>query len=149
VRRVVEGARRLSRHQGVRFLALGGFAAAVNWLVRFPLSLFLPFEWAVFFAYMIGMSVGFTLYPRYVFPGSDRPVTHQLLLFVLINLLGAVVVLAVSYVLLAAQSGFAYPLFIKQGLAHGLAIGVGALANFFGHKTVTFRVRDRDAGARA
>ena len=30
--------------QSVRFLFAGGFAAGVNWLVRFPLSLILPFE---------------------------------------------------------------------------------------------------------
>ncbi|QKP78770.1 GtrA family protein [Methyloligella sp. GL2] len=132
---------KVSQHQGVRFLALGGFAALVNWLVRFPLSLIMPFEAAVFVAYCIGMSVGFTLYPRYVFPGSDRPVTHQLAIFVAVNLAGAGVVLVVSYLLLQAQSAFPYPLFIKEGLAHGFAIGVGAVANFFGHKTLTFRVR--------
>lgn len=136
-------AHRVSQHQGVRFLALGGFAAAVNWLVRFPLSMVMPFGAAVFAAYAIGMSVGFALYPRYVFPGSDRPVAQQLVIFVLVNLAGALVVLIVSMALLAAQAGLSYPLFVKQGLAHGIAIGVGALANFFGHKTLTFRTNTR------
>jgi putative flippase GtrA len=141
VKRIVDLSVRLSQHQGVRFLALGGFAAAVNWLVRFPLSLFMPFEAAVFFAYAIGMSVGFALYGRYVFPGSDRPVGQQMAIFIAVNLAGAAIVLAVSYLLLRLQAGYGYPLFVKEGLAHGLAIGVGAVANFFGHKTITFRIR--------
>jgi putative flippase GtrA len=147
VKRAVDLSRKLGRHQGVRFLALGGFAALVNWLVRFPLSLVLPFEWAVFVAYVIGMSVGFTLYPRYVFPGSDRPVLHQLVIFIAVNLAGAGVVVVVSYLLLQLLAGLACPLFVKQGLAHGLAIGVGAVANFFGHKTLTFRVRKTNVPA--
>lgn len=147
MRRLIHVTKRLSRHQGVRFLALGGFAAAVNWLVRFPLSLIMPFEAAVLVAYAIGMSVGFSLYPRFVFPGSDRPVSQQIVIFIVVNLAGAAVVVAVSYLLLLAQSGFGYPLIVKQGLAHGLAIGAGALANFFGHKKITFRVPPPQNGA--
>lgn len=138
--RAVQLSRKLAQHQGVRFIALGGFAAAVNWLVRFPLSLVMSFEAAVFVAYVIGMSVGFALYPRYVFPGSDRPVRQQVVIFLIVNLAGAGVVLLAAFVLLRLQAPFSYPLFIKQGLAHGLAIGIGAVANFFGHKKITFRV---------
>lgn len=141
-----DGLARIFAHQGMRFLALGGFAAAVNWLVRFPLSLFLPFEAAVFVAYMIGMSVGFHLYRRYVFPGSTRPVVQQTLLFLGVNLIGALVVLGVSTALLWAQGDLSIPLFAKEGLAHGLAIGVGAFANFVGHKYVTFATEHKDSG---
>jgi hypothetical protein len=28
--------------------------------------------------------------------------------------------------------------FIREGLAHGLAIGLGSVVNFIGHKTLTF-----------
>ena len=40
----------LALPQIVRFLLLGGLAAAINWLVRFPMSLALPFPAAVFLA---------------------------------------------------------------------------------------------------
>ncbi len=65
---LIDRGRLLANNQVVRFLFLGGFAAAVNWLIRFPLSLFLPLSAAVAVAYLIGMSVGFTLYRTYVFP---------------------------------------------------------------------------------
>ncbi len=123
--------------QVVRFLALGGLAAAINWVARFPLSLVMPFEAAVVAAYAIGMTAGFTLYRRYVFPGSDRPLMQQTAIFLAVNLAGAVIVLGVATGLLALLPGH-LPLAAREGLAHGLAIGVGAVFNFFGHKLLTF-----------
>ena len=124
--------------QSVRFLLLGGLAAAINWLVRFPLSAVLPFDLAVVAAYAIGMSAGFVLYRRHVFPGSSRPVVEQGLIFLVVNLIGAVVVLGLTWLFLALLSGLDWPLVVRQGLAHGLAIGLGAVVNYFGHKTITF-----------
>src|SRR5688572_510963 len=123
--------------QSIRFLLLGGLAAAINWLVRFPLSAFMPFDYAVVVAYLIGMSAGFTLYRTYVFPGSTRSLTEQSLLFLAVNLFGAVVVLGLTWLFLSLLANTGWPSFINEGLAHGLAIGFGAIANFFGHKTVT------------
>lgn len=125
--------------QVARFLLLGGLAAAVNWLVRFPLSALMPFEAAVLVAYAIGMSVGFTLYRTYVFPGSDRNLVGQTVIFLAVNLVGAVVVMAIAAGLLALMQPMAWPDSVKEGLAHGFAIGVGAVVNFLGHKLLTFR----------
>jgi putative flippase GtrA len=122
----------------IRFLLLGGLAAAINWLARFPLSAILPFEVAVAAAYVIGMSAGFVLYRRYVFPGSTRPLGEQSLMFLGVNLFGAVVVLALTSLFLSLLSVTGWPLAIREGLAHGAAIGFGAIANFYGHKTITF-----------
>lgn len=132
----------LAGNQIVRFLALGGFAAAVNWLVRFPLSAVLPMGLAIVCAYVVGMTVGFTLYRKYVFPGSSRPIVEQSLIFLAVNLVGAGVVLALTYALIEAQAGFSYPDFVREGLAHGLAIGIGSVVNFIGHKTLTFRLKN-------
>lgn len=125
--------------QVVRFLLLGGLAAAVNWLIRFPLSAMMPFEAAVLVAYVIGMSVGFTLYRRYVFPGSTRPIIEQTLTFLGVNLVGAVVVMVIANALLGLLAPLGWPDFIVEGGAHGVAIGIGAVVNFFGHKLITFR----------
>ena len=125
--------------QVARFLLLGGFAAAVNWLVRFPLSAVMSFEAAVLVAYAIGMSVGFTLYRTYVFPGSDRKLVEQTITFLAVNVAGAVVVMATAAALLALMQAPDWPDYIKEGLAHGFAIGVGAVVNFLGHKLLTFR----------
>lgn len=132
----------LADNQIVRFLALGGFAAAVNWLVRFPLSAVLPMSLAIVLAYVIGMTVGFTLYRRYVFPGSTRPIVEQSLIFLAVNLVGALVVLGLTHALIEAQAGLAWPAFVREGLAHGFAIGIGSVVNFIGHKTLTFRLKN-------
>ena len=42
-------------HRALRYLACGGFAAAVNWGSRFGWSLLLPFRLAVIAAYATGM----------------------------------------------------------------------------------------------
>jgi len=44
----------------------GGLAAAINWLVRFPLSAVMPLNLAVVLAYLIGMSSGFLLYRPFI-----------------------------------------------------------------------------------
>jgi len=126
--------------QIVRFLLLGGLAAAINWLARFPLSLVLPFPAAVFVAYLIGMSAGFTLYRAYVFLNSRQPVPLQVILFLIVNALGAVVVMAVSLTLLDHLLPAIGWSVLPEAVAHGTAIGVGAVAIFFGHKYLSFRV---------
>jgi len=124
--------------QILRFLALGGFAALVNWAVRFPLSLVMPFPAAVAVAYAIGMSVGFSLYRRHVFPGAGKPLAYQATMFVTVNLVTAMLVMAVATSLVAAPFLEPLPLQMREGLAHGVAIGLGAVVNFIGHKLLTF-----------
>lgn len=128
--------------QSVRFLLAGGFAALVNWLVRFPLSVFLPFPAAVALATVIGMTVGFVTYRHFVFPGSNRALAHQLRDFVLINLFSMGVVTAVAVL-------FADSIFPRMGMAwhaeamaHAIGIAVGAVTNFYGHRIFSFRQRD-------
>lgn len=138
---------------GGRFLVAGGLAAAVNWLVRFPLSLWMPFESAVALAYAIGMSVGFTLYRTWVFPGSPLSVWVQLGRFLGVNAAGALVVLATSVALAALLSGVGSPRWIAEGLGHGFGIAVGALVSFVGHRALTFAgrptaLRPQPAGVR-
>lgn len=130
---------RLMESQVFRFLLLGGTAAAINWLARFPLSLVLPLSWAVLVAYMIGMSAGFVLYRSYVFQNSSRRGTQQIVDFVAVNALSAVLVLGLTWLFLSMMPSEAAPVELREGLAHGLAIGCGAVSNFFGHKLLTFR----------
>ena len=133
--------------QVVRFLLLGGLAAAINWLVRFPLSLAMPFPAAVFVAYLIGMTAGFTLYRAYVFPGSPLPVGLQVTLFLAVNAAGAAIVLGVSLGLLHGLFPALGMTFQPEAIAHGLGIGVGAAANFLGHKYLTFRIKQAGPAA--
>lgn len=130
--------------QVMRFLLLGGLAAAINWLVRFPLSLLMPFPAAVFVAYLIGMGAGFTLYRAFVFPGSTLPVPVQVATFLTVNVLGAGVVLGVSLALLHHLLPMVGWTFMPEALAHGVGIAAGAAANFVGHKHLSFRITRPD-----
>lgn len=124
----------------ILFVALGGCAAAINWLSRFPLGTVLPFSAAVIAAYMVGMAVAFTLFSRYVFPASPRPFAEQVKFFVLVNLAGVLQVWLVSL-------GLAYHVFpwigfsgaLAEPVAHGIAIGVPTISSYFGHRFLTFR----------
>lgn len=127
--------------QSARFLLAGGFAAGVNWLVRFPLSALMPFPAAVAAAAVIGMAVGFVTYRTFVFQGSSRRIHEQLRDFVLVN---AVTMLAVTIaatfirdaLLLVMPSAFA------EAIGHALAIMLGAVLNYFAHGAITFQVKD-------
>ena len=66
-----------ARRQFFCFLLLGALAASINWLMRFPLSRFMPFEIAVMAAYLLGMAVGYLLYKHYVFPGGQTPLARR------------------------------------------------------------------------
>ncbi len=124
--------------QSLRFLLAGGFAAFVNWVVRFPLSLVMPFAPAVALANIIGMVVGFVIYRRYVFPGSRREFSHQVRDFIIVNLLSMIVVVAVSVIFadhLLPMMGLAWH---TEAIAHAIGIAAGAVSNFFGHRQFSF-----------
>jgi putative flippase GtrA len=121
------------------FVMLGACAAAVNWLSRFPLEHFMTFSAAVIVAYMVGMVVAFTLFSRYVFPASPRPLHDQIKFFVLVNIAGIIQVWAVSMGLLY----YAFPALrfvgpLAEPVAHGLAICAPTISSYFGHKLLTF-----------
>ncbi|WP_342152120.1 GtrA family protein [Methylorubrum sp. SB2] len=124
-----------------RFLIAGGSAAAINWGARILLSLALPFEAALIVAYAIGMGAGFWLYRRFVFRGAGAgSVRGQLPVFLAVNMVGMGVVLAVSAGLVAALGVVmpGLPLPVAEALGHGVGIAVGAVANYFGHRLLTF-----------
>ncbi len=125
--------------QGVRFLLVGGFAALVNWLVRFPLSLFLPFAAAVATATAIGMVVGFVLYRHLVFPGSQRALGDQLRDFILINLVSMGIVTFVAVVFEDRVLPLIGVTWHAEAIAHAIGIAAGALSNFYGHRHHSFR----------
>ena len=131
-----------------RFLVAGGLASGLNWLVRFPLSAVLPFVPSVALAYALGMSVGFVLYRSWVFPGSTLPLGQQLMRFVFVNLGGLAAVVLGAKAVLAALSctGFA-AVGPAEAVAHALAIVLGALVNFAGHRALTFARRPGRSGA--
>ncbi len=136
----------------VRFLVAGGSAAAINWLARIALSQVMPFEAALLVAYTIGMAVGFWLYRVFVFRKAAGPIRGQIAVFLAVNAVGAVVVLAVSSLVIALAGAVlpGVPAGVAEAIGHGLGIGVGAVTNYVGHRLLTFgaasRLRTAEAG---
>lgn len=129
----------LLRDERFRFLLAGGSAALLNWLIRFPLSMFMPYAAAVTAATAIGMVAGFVLYKNLVFQGSTRSLWLQIRDFIGVNIVAGVVTVLSALIL---SSGPWWPDAYKHlapGASHMAGIGIGAVVNFFGHKLFTFR----------
>ncbi len=122
----------------LRYLALGGLAAGVNWGSRFAWGVVLPFWAAVIAAYATGMVVAFLLFRTFVFPGSIRPLHEQVRNFVLVNLLGLAQTWALSLLLvhwLLPRIGWTFQ---PEAAAHAAAIVAPTLTSWFGHRYLTF-----------
>ncbi|CAO4175810.1 GtrA family protein [Methylorubrum aminovorans] len=134
-------------HEVVRFLIAGGTATAINWLARIPLSLVMPFEAALLAAYGLGMVASFWLYRAFVFRVARGSLRGQVFLFLAVNAVGAGVVLAVSTALLDGLTALLPDLArsIAEALAHGVGIASGAVANYLGHRLLTFASGARPA----
>ena len=121
-----------------RFLAARSIASAVNWLVRFPLELVMPFAAAVLAALVVGMTSGFLLYDRWVFPGSSRALLSKIRDFLAVNIASQSVMFVVSVgtreLLLHAD----WSSTLAGAAAHLFGIACGALLSFFGHRSITF-----------
>lgn len=124
-----------------RFLIAGSAAALVNWLIRFPLELAMPFAAAVLAAMAIGMVCGFLLYDRWVFPGSTRTLRAKIRDFIAVNLASqaAMFVLSVGTRELLLLADWSTTL--AGAAAHLFGIACGAIVSFLGHRTITFGAR--------
>lgn len=124
--------------QFLRFLALGGLAAAVNFGSRFAWSLIAPFEAAVLLAYATGMVTAFLLFRAFVFPTSPVPLGQQLRNFVLVNLLG----IALTWTTAMLLDHLVFPAigfrFHAEAVAHAMAIAVPVFTSWVGHRRFTF-----------
>ncbi len=128
----------------IRFLLAGGTAAGINWLVRFPLSAILPFAVAVLIATLIGMIFGFFSYKYFVFGASPKPVWRQVLDFVSVNLVGALVTVLVSVGLRDLPPWPAGWMPAIDALAHAGGIAIAAVVNYLGHRHITFSAVARE-----
>lgn len=129
----------LLKDERIRFLLAGGSAAFLNWVIRFPLSMIMPYAAAVTAATAIGMVAGFMLYRSLVFQGSTRPLWLQIRDFIGVNIVAGVVTVLTA---VALSKGPWWPkayLDLAPGISHMAGIGIGAVVNFFGHKIFTFR----------
>ena len=120
------------------FLIVGGLAAFFNWLSRIILSFWLPFSYAVIFAYGVGMTVAFVLNAIFVFKNSVEPLKNQIISFAIINLAFLPVVWFSSIMLnnyLISLNFIKYP----KEIAHGLAVCLPPLVTFLLYKFFAFK----------
>lgn len=132
--------RRLIGNQKVRFLLAGGSAAIINWLARFPLSLVFPYSIAVFGALAIGMTYGFIIYRQWAFGSTgERWILLEVRDFVAVNAAGGAVTILVALAANWTLHGLGVPPIAAESGGHAMGIGFGAVVNYIGHKTFTFR----------
>ena len=125
----------------LRYLALGGLAAAVNFGSRFAWNQIMPFGAAVACAYVTGMVVAFILFRAFVFPGSTTPVHAQVRNFVLVNMLGVAQIWIIALLLvdkLAPAIGWTFQ---THAIGHAVAIAAPTVTSWFGHRYLTFAHR--------
>ena len=123
----------------VRFLIAGGSASALNWLLRIGLSVFTPFGAAVVLAQIAGMIAGFLMYRLWVFRGARTSLATQLIGFVIVNGVTLIVVFFAALAGRALLLQMGAPVMLAEGTAHAIAIGLGAVTNFLGHREISFR----------
>lgn len=117
---------------------MGGLAALLHWLARILLSLVMPYGWAVFIAYGVGMAIAFALNSLYVFPASDKPVQKQARDFLAINLAFLPVVWFAAMQLNTMLISLGVERYSEE-MAHAVAISFPVMATFLLYKFFAFR----------
>lgn len=130
--------RRLLAHQFLRFLIVGGLAAAVNIGSRFAFSTAMSYGWAVLAAYLCGMVTAWALSRAFVFERSGAGWRRELLRFGLVNLVAAAQVWLIALALkdfVFPALGFAWH---PEAVAHVIGVAVPVFTSYLGHKHFSF-----------
>jgi putative flippase GtrA len=129
------------RREFIRFVAVGGLAAAMNIGARYAINLMTSFEVAVIVAYVIGMVTAFVLSKRFVFRESGRKAHDEFVRFGIINLVAAAQVWLISIGL----ARFAFPGLAfnwhPDTVAHVIGVAAPVVTSYLGHRHFTFAQR--------
>jgi putative flippase GtrA len=131
----------IASSQFLRFLVVGGFAAAVNFCSRIVLSLWLPYAPAIVIAYLFGLTTAFLLNRRFVFTGATNRLHHQMFWFVAVNALALAQTLLVSLLFadyLLPRFGISWH---AETIAHAIGVVTPVFTSYVGHKRLSFAVR--------
>ncbi len=122
-----------------KFLLVGGIAAGVNFGIRIVLSVVMSYGWAVFIAYLFGMTTAYILSKIWVFEGSGRSITSEAYYFTIVNIIAVAQVWIISV-------GLAQYVFPRVGInsyseeiAHFIGLSVPIFTSFLGHKYMSFK----------
>jgi hypothetical protein len=125
--------------QFIRFIAMGGLAALVNFSSRVFYSNWMTFSSSVIAAYVTGMLVAFVLNSFFVFNLCNVPLYRSLLMFTLVNTAGVIQVWLVSIIFADYLLPFMGLENGTQELAHAIGIILPVFSSFFGHKYLSFK----------
>ena len=124
--------------QFIRFMFVGGLAAAINFVSRIALNEFFSFRWSVVLAYIIGMLTAYTLSKYLVFEKSGKSAFTELYRFALVNVIAIVQVWLISVGLVEYLFPTVGYTFHADELGHFIGLVVPILTSFIGHKYFTF-----------
>ena len=121
------------------FLVTGGIAAVINFGSRVLYNEWMSFSSAVILAFITGMTVAFVLARSLVFKGSQRPVHHSAMIFILVNLLALLQTWAISMGLVFYVLPFFGITLFAPEIAHAVGIVVPVFTSYIGHRNWSFR----------
>jgi putative flippase GtrA len=123
----------------LRFLLVGGVAAIANIGARALLADYMPFEYGVALAFLIGVSVAFTGNRTWVFTQSSTDWRVAYRRFFLVNVIALVQVWLVSvalYRLVFPLVGFTWH---DELVAHVIGVLSPVVTSYYAHKHYSFK----------
>jgi putative flippase GtrA len=121
------------------FAVTGGIAAVCNLSARFLLSRVLRYEFAVLFAYLVGMVVAFVLARNFVFEKSGTGWHSQLARFAIVNLFGFAQVWLVSVGLVRLVFPWIAFHWHPEDVGHLIGVASPVFVSYYAHKHFSFR----------
>lgn len=125
-------------NQFMRFILVGGFAAAVNVGARLIFNYFTSYEVAIVLAFPLAVTVAFSLNRLYVFDLKQSHAARQYVRFAIVNVIALVQVWIVSVALarwLFPVAGFTWH---SETVAHSLGVMSPVGTSYVAHKYYTF-----------
>jgi putative flippase GtrA len=123
----------------IKFVGLGALAALSNYVSRFAFDPFMPYEWSVVCAYLVGMVVAFVLFQKFVFGDAGDGQLKQAFRFTVVNIVGLMIAVAVSSLLARMVLPAIGWTFMPFATAHIGGIMAPTISSYFGHKLFTYR----------
>jgi|GEM_PF-145429 len=120
------------------FVVTGGISAACNLGARFLMSRVMRYEFAVLFAYLIGMIVAFVLARTFVFEKSERDWHSQLARFTVVNIFGLSLVWLVSVGLVRLVFPRMKFYWHPEDVAHLVGVASPIFISYYAHKYFSF-----------
>lgn len=123
--------------QFARFVLVGGFAAAINVLVRLLMSSVMPFEAAIVVAFVVALAVAFALNRWLVFRTTGRA-GQQFQRFLVVNLLALGQVWLISVALARWGLPAMHFTWHAETVAHVIGVASPVVTSYFAHKHFSF-----------